>query len=128
MSDSSIPQGGVIGNPNYHIIKDIANTLAIGIGERMDSIYNFIDTLDLEELNKMIQYCEEQKVVIDLIEKRRKKLAEILRVERIKFRKEMNSMERQLNKKKVEEESQSSVCEEEVTEKKKPILKKKIKK
>ncbi len=118
----------VLGNPNYTIIKDITNTMHMNIGERIDSVYNFIDTLDLEELNKIIQYCEEQKIVIDLIDKRKKKLAEILRIERIKFRKEMNNMEKQLVKKKIEEDSESSECEEDVTEKKKPILKKKTKK
>jgi len=90
--------------------------------QQLDSIYNFIDMLDLEELNNIIKYCEEQKSVIGLIDKRRKKLAEILRIERIRFRKEMNNVKKQLLIKR-QEETESSESEE-TTEKKKPIIKK----
>ena len=95
--------------------------------DKLDQLYLIIDTLNTEQLDKVIKYCEEQKTVSNLIEIRRKNLAEILRVERIKWKKEMNNIRKQPNKK-IIEESESSDFEEEMTEKKKPILKKKIKK
>lgn len=102
----------------------VESLMNMSTGEMIDSIYNFIDESDLEELNNIIKYCEEQKSVIGLIDKRKKKLAEILRIERIKFRKEMNSMEKQLSLKRQEESESSDSDEEEKTEKKKPNFKK----
>jgi|SRR5271170_7169384 len=62
-----------------------------------DELYNTIDTLDLEALKSIVQYCVDQKSIIHISEKRKKILANQLRIERIKFRKELNDMKKQLD-------------------------------
>lgn len=61
-----------------------------------DELYNTIDTLDLEELKSIVEYCLDQKRIIHISDKRKKILSNQLRIERIKFRKELNDMKKQL--------------------------------
>lgn len=64
--------------------------------DKLDELYNVIDMLDKEEIKKIMQYCIDQQNIVHLLEKRRKNLANLLRIERIKFRKELNEMKKQL--------------------------------
>lgn len=116
MSEGVVTHENIIGH---------SNSFSLPFIEKIDRIYNFIDELNLEEINEIIKYCEEQKAVIHLIDKRRKKLAEILRIERIKFRKEMNSMDKKLNERREKEESFESE-EESIEIKVKPMKKKEL--
>lgn len=58
----------------------------------IDHIHTLIDALSSDELDKIIRYAEEQKQISDLAEKRRKEFANQLRIERIKFKKELNNI------------------------------------
>lgn len=58
----------------------------------IDNIYMMIDTLSSDELDMIIKYAEEQKQISDLVEKRRKQFSNQLRIERIKYKKELNNI------------------------------------
>ena len=85
---------------------------------KLDNIYIAIDSLNEKELDEVIKYIDEQKLITKISEKRREKLRNEMRIERIKMRKELNNEMK--NKKKVikpkDEEEQ-----EESSEKEKPV-------
>lgn len=60
--------------------------------DKLDELYLTIDTLSEGELNNIIKYAEEQKVLVNFAEKRRQALANQLRIERIKLKKELNNI------------------------------------
>src|SRR5579872_2206963 len=82
--------------------------------DKLDEFCSLIDSMNIEQLEKIIKYCEEQRVVASLIEKRRKSFAEQLRIERIKWKKELNNVK----KIKREDSFEESTEEEEIKPKK----------
>ena len=60
--------------------------------DKLDELYLTIDTLSESELNNIIKYAEEQKTIVHFTEKRRQALANQLRIERIKIKKELNNI------------------------------------
>src|SRR5271167_3612328 len=87
----------------------------------IDKLYNLIDLLNKEDVEKIIKYCEEQKLIIDLSDKRKKNLANNLRIERIKFKKELNEMKNKIKQNK--EDDFDSESEEEIIKNKKKTKK-----
>lgn len=96
----------------------IEDPFEIDLLNKLDKLYLTIDTLEYHELDKIIKYTEEQKIISKLAESRKKDLSNQLRIERIKMRRELME-ERKKNKK---EESSDEESEEEKPKKK--IIKK----
>jgi hypothetical protein len=69
----------------------------------IDELYSVIDLLNKEDIDKIIKYCEEQLIIVDISDKRKKSLANQLRIERIKFRKELNDIKNKIKQNKEEE-------------------------
>lgn len=76
------------------MISDDAIVITFPEMDPLDQLYLAIDTLNMEQVNKIIKYCEEHKLIANLSETRRKNLAEQLRIERIKWKKEMNNVKK----------------------------------
>jgi hypothetical protein len=83
---------------------------------KLDELYLTIDTLTEQELDKIIKYIEDQRLIVNVLERRKSALTNELRIERIKMRKELNSMKSEFKKslldtkkKKVEIESEESI-------------------
>lgn len=65
----------------------------------LDTLYLTIDTLDIMELDKITKYIEEQKLIIDIIERRKVAITNELKSERIKLRRELNNLKIEYEKK-----------------------------
>lgn len=98
--------------------KSIEDYFEIDLLNKLDNLYLTIDTLDFNDLDKVIKYTEEQKIISNLAERRRKDLSNQLRGERIKMRREILEEKRKSKK----EESSEEESEENIPPKK--IIKK----
>jgi|HubBroStandDraft_3_1064219.scaffolds.fasta_scaffold540616_1 hypothetical protein len=83
---------------------------------KLDELYLTIDTLTEQELDKIVKYIEDQRLIVNVLERRKSALTNELRIERIKMRKELNNMKSEFKKslldtkkKKVEIESEESI-------------------
>lgn len=81
---------------------------------KLDELYLTIDTLTEQELDKIVKYIEDQRLIVNVLERRKSALTNELRIERIKMRKELNSMRNEFKKtlvdskkKKIKEEIES---------------------
>jgi hypothetical protein len=75
--------------------------------DKIDELYLTIDTLNIEEIDKVIKYAEEQKIIANLTEKRRKDMVNKLRVERIRYKKELNDIKAKKYKNDTDDSSES---------------------
>jgi hypothetical protein len=98
--------------------QSIEDHLEIDLLNKLDNLYLTIDTLEYNELEKVIKYAEEQKSISKLAEKRKKDLSNQLRIERIKMRREL------IEQKKKNKKEESSEEESEEEKPKKKIIKK----
>lgn len=90
--------------------------------DRLDNLYLTIDTLNNEELDKIILYAQDQKTIVKLSDKRKKDLSNQLRIERIKMKKELNNIKKVI----IEEDEDSESENKKVI--KKPIIRNQSKK
>lgn len=90
------------------IEEDKDGNLFVGsILDKIDELYLTIDTLNIEEIDKVIKYAEEQKIIANLTEKRRKDMINKLRVERIRYKKELNDLKARKHKNDSDDSSES---------------------
>ena len=59
---------------------------------KLDNLYLTLDTLTEQELDKVVKYIEDQKLIVNVCERRKSQLTNELRIERIKMRKELNAI------------------------------------
>lgn len=91
---------------------------------KMDNLYLTIDSLGEKDLDKIIKYIGDQKLILGVIERRKSDITNEMRVERIKMRKELNATKEDYKKTiqkklKIKEEFESESLEEVKTQKKK---------
>lgn len=92
---------------------------------KLDNLYLTIDTLNEQELEKIIKYIEDQKLIVNVLDRRKAALTNEMRIERIKMRTELNKMKKQSKPTKVKEEPESDIEDIEIEIKPVKINKKK---
>lgn len=96
-----------------------------------DRVLLSLDKFDIDQLNKVIEYCNEQKLLINISDKRKAAIRNELRVERIKMRKELvkkQPLKKQILKVKFDDDDEDEESESESESKKKIIKRKNLKK
>lgn len=91
-------------------MNDIVDVNDYDLLTKLDNIFIAIDSLNEKELEEVVKYIEDQKFIVKISEKRREKLRNEMRIERIKMRKELNNENKKkiIKQKEIEDQEESS--------------------